>query len=110
MTKQQLILIAASFVYLAVLSATAWFSRATKRRFTGALLGGLAVAAVGLGVEFLAHKLGWWHYPFVQTSYGPPLMYPLIVLVFAALALIGWRLTRRFGWRGQTAFLIALAI
>jgi hypothetical protein len=109
-TKQQSILIAASFVYLAVLVATAWFTRATKRRITGALLGGLAVAIVGLGVEFLAHKLGWWHYPFVHTPFGPLLMYPVIVLIFAALALIGWRLTRGFGLRGQAAFLIVLAI
>ena len=103
-------MIAASGVYLAVLLAAAWFTRAIKRRIIGALLGGLAVGVVGPGVEFLAHKLGWWHYPFVQTPYGPPLMYPLIVLVFAALALIGWRVTRRFGWRGQATFLIALAV
>jgi hypothetical protein len=37
-------------------------------------------------------------------------MYPTVVLMFAVLALIGWRITRRFGWRGQEAFLFSLAI
>ena len=110
MTNQRLILIAASGVYLAVLVAIAYFTRATRKRITGAFLGGLAVAIVGPGVEFLAHKLGWWHYPFVNTPYGPPLIYPAVVLMFATLALIGWRVTRRFGWRGQVAFLVVVAI
>jgi len=110
MTTPQLILIAASCVYLVVMVVIAYFTRATKRRATGALIGGVAVGIVGVGVECLAHTMGWWRYPFVGTSYGPPLMYPVVVPMFAALALIGWRITRRFGWRGQTAFLCAVAI
>ena len=110
MTTQQLILIAASGVYLVVMVLTAYFTRATRRRVTGALLGGAAVGLVGVGVECLAHAQGWWRYPSVETPYGPPLMYPAVVLLFAALALIGWRITRRFGWRGQAAFLGAVTI
>ena len=103
-------MIAASCVYLAVLVAVVYLTRATRRRFTAALIGGVAVGVVGVGVELLAHTLGWWHYPFVDTPYGPPLIYPVVVLMFAALSLLGWRLTRRFGWRGQAVFLGALAI
>jgi hypothetical protein len=110
MTTQQLILIAASCVYLVVMVVTAYFTRATRRRVTGALFGGVAVGLVGVGVESLAHAMGWWRYPSVETPYGPPLMYPVAVLLFAALALIGWRVTRRFGWRGQAAFLCAVTI
>jgi hypothetical protein len=110
MTTQQLILIAASCVYLVVMVVTAYFTRATRRRVTGALIGGVAVGIVGVGVECLAHAVGWWRYPSVETPYGPPLMYPFVVLLFAALALIGWRVTRRFGWRGQAAFLCVVAI
>ena len=73
-------------------------------------MGGIAVAGVGVGIENLAHTLGWWRYPFVETPGGPPLMYPVVALLFAALALIGWRITRRFGSRGQAAFLIAVTL
>jgi hypothetical protein len=110
MTTQQAMMIGATCVYLAVLVATIYFTRATVRRVAGAFIGGVAVGVVGVGVEALAHALGLWRYPSVETPYGPPLMYPAIVLLFAALALIGWRVTRRYGWRGQATFLIALAI
>lgn len=110
MTTPRLILLAATCVYLAALVAAAYFTRATARRVAGALIGGVAVGAAGMGVETLAHTMGWWRYPSVETLYGPPLMYPALVLLFAALALIGWRVTRRFGWHGQATFLVALAV
>src|SRR5262245_54602499 len=98
MTTPQVILIVASCVYAVVLIVTAYFTRATRKRITGALSGGVAVAVVGVGIEYLAHARGWWHYPFSDTTYGPPLIYPVVVLLFAAVALVGWRVTRRFGW------------
>ena len=110
MTTEQFILIAAGFVYLGLLVAAVYFTRATVRRVAGALMGGVAVGVVGVVIEMLAHTLGWWRYPFVETTYGPPLMYPVLIFLFAAFALVGWRLTRRFGWRGQAAFLVAFAI
>ena len=110
MTPTELILIVANCVYLVVVVVVAYFTRATRRRVTGALLGGAAVGLVGVGVESLAHAMEWWRYPSIDTPYGPPLMYPVVVLMFAALALVGWRVTRRFGWRGQVAFLCAVAI
>ena len=106
----QLVLIAASCVYLIVMAVTAYVTRATRKRVTAALIGGAAVGLVGVGIECLAHAMGWWRYPFVETAYGPPLIYPVVVLLFAALALIGWRVTRRFGWRGYAVFLSAVTI
>src|SRR4029077_8745136 len=37
-------------------------------------------------------------------------IYPLLVVAFAFLALIGWRATRRFGGRGLKVFLGILAV
>ena len=37
-------------------------------------------------------------------------MYPLLVVAFAFLALIGWRVMCRFGLRGLTVFLAILAV
>lgn len=104
------ILLLATGVYITVLTVVTYFSRATRLRFLGALAGGLAVAVVGVGVEALAHTMGWWQYPSVETSYGPLLMYPVIILAWAIYSLIGWRVMRRFGWRGQVVFLAAVTL
>ena len=104
MNLQQLLL-AATGVYLVFLCAVVYFTRATARRVLGALAGGVAVAVAGFGVERLCQALGLWHYPSDDSGRGPLLMYPLLALVWAALALIGWRVVRRFGWRGEAVFL-----
>jgi hypothetical protein len=104
------LLILASCVYVALLVAAVYFTRATMRRVFGALAGGGAVALVGAGVEALAHVQGWWRYTSDDTPYGPLAIYPLLVVAFAFLALIGWRVTRRFGSRGLIVFLVILAV
>jgi hypothetical protein len=110
MTTPQQILIAASCVYLVVIVITAYLTRATGRRVIGALMGGIAVGVLGVAIERLAHAMGWWRYPFVEAAYGPLLIYPVVVFLFGALALVGWRVTRRFGWRGQAVFLSAVTM
>jgi len=109
MKTQQAILVGLC-IYPLILAATTYFTRATRRRFLGAVAGGLSVAVVGVGVEVLAHALGLWRYPSIEQPYGPPLLYPLAVVVFAILALLGWRVMRWFGWRGEIVFLTALAV
>jgi hypothetical protein len=104
------ILILASCVYLSLLVATIYFTGATPRRVVGALTGGVAVAVVGAGVEALAHGRAWWSYPSDDTPIGPVGMYPALVVLVAFLALIGWIVARRFGWRGTVVFLSALAV
>jgi hypothetical protein len=107
MTIYQAIYIAIG-VYLMLLAVTTYFARPTKRRFLGALAGGIAVAVVGVGIESLFHTLGFWHYPSVEEPYGPVALYPLVVVVFTMLALIGWRVMRRFGWPGWITFIAVL--
>jgi hypothetical protein len=97
-------------IYLTLLIAAVHFTRATPRRVCGALAGGTAVAVVGVGVEIVMHRLGVWRYPGIDTAYGPRLMYPLVVLVFALLALIGWRVGRRWGRRSLVVFLGAVTV
>ena len=70
----------------------------------------MAVAVIGVGVEVLLQTLGFWHYPSADQPYGPPLMYPLIVVMWTVLALFGWRVMRRFGWRGLMVFLITVTV
>jgi hypothetical protein len=65
---------------------------------------------VGVGIEVLFQTLGFWHYPSVDQRYGPVLMYSLIVLMWDGYSLMGWRVMRRFGWRGETVFLAVVAV
>ena len=105
-----LILILAWCVYGSLLVAAVYFTRATPRRVVGALAGGGVVALVGVGVEAWGHARGWWRYTADDTPYGPPAIYPLLVVAFAFLALIGWRVMQRFGGRGLAVFLGILAV
>jgi hypothetical protein len=107
MTIYQAISIAIG-VYLALLALTISLARPGRRRLLGALAGGVAVAVVGVGIESLFHILGFWRDPSVEEPYGPVALYPLVVVVFAMLTLVGWRIMRRFGWRGWIAFLAIL--
>ena len=68
------------------------------------------MAVVGVGIEVLFQSLGFWHYPSADNSYGPPLMYLLVVVMWAMLALLGWRVMRRFGWGGWLMFLTAVTV
>jgi hypothetical protein len=104
------ILILAWCVYGSLLIAAIYFTRATTRRVLGALAGGGAVALLGTGIEALGHSRGLWRYTADDTPIGPLAMYPLLVVAFAFLALIGWRVIRRFGMRGLVVFLSILAV
>src|SRR4051812_4570885 len=90
MTIYQAIYIAIG-VYLTLLAVTTYFARPTRRRFLGALAGGVAVAVVGVGIESLFHNLGFWHYPSVGEPYGPVALFPLLGGGFSMAALFGRR-------------------
>ena len=109
MSPQQLLLVGMG-VYLAYLCAAVYFTRASVRRVLGALVGGVVVAVFGFGVELVCQALGQWHYPSDDTGRGPLLMYPSLALHWATLALIGWRVMRRYGWRGEAVFLASVAL
>jgi len=109
MNAQQLVLL--DCICLALLAAVTFFTRATPIRFLAAIIGGVAATAVGIGFDVLGHSLGWWHYVGVATPYGPPLMYVAVGLWYGVgLALVGWRIARRFGSRGQLAFIVFMAV
>lgn len=107
MTIYQAIYIAMG-VYLAMFAVILVVTRPNRRRFLGALAGAVSVAVVGVGIESLFHILGFWRYPSVDQPYGPVAIYPLVVVVFTGVALIGWRIMRRFGWAGELIFLAIL--
>src|SRR5260370_25013326 len=61
--------------------------------------------------DVVASRRGWWHYPSVTGSQAPLAWYVAAALWYgAALGLVGWRVIRRFGGAGLTAFLVTFAI
>jgi len=96
-------------LYLAVLVAVAFFTRATARRIAGALAGGTAFGVVALGIIALGEKARWWH---MEITWQPYFL-TLLLVGFALggyIYLITWRIARRFGWRGLGVVVILAAV
>jgi len=99
--------LASCVVFIVIAFAT----RATLSRIVAALVGGAVAASVAIGADSIAYSLAWWHYPAVTTPFGPLFVYVAIFFGWGAgFALIGWRLTRRFGWRGQFATILFVSL
>jgi hypothetical protein len=107
MTTQQLHLF--NGLYLALFLVVALLTRATARRIAGALGGGAAIGAVGLGIVALGERAGWWHMAIPWEPYFLALML-IDFAVSGFLFLITWRIARRFGRRGLVVTLLVLAL
>ena len=108
MTTAQLILM--NGVYLVVLIAVVYLTRASIRRVAGALAAGVAIGLVALGSLALGEKIGWWQIPMQWTPLLLFLLYSSLVISCAPIYLVIWRVVRRYGWRGLAAFAVAAAI
>jgi hypothetical protein len=93
-----------TYVDIAAFVAAASLTRPTLRRLAGAVAGAAAFVLVGLLSAREAFFLGWWRLALTEMPPVPGSLYVADVLCYAAtLALVSWRITRRFGWRGQAA-------
>ena len=108
MTPWQIIVVTCA--YLVELVAVVYFTRATSRRFVGALVGGAAVGLMGIGVIVLGNALGLWRVPIVWTPYFVALFYLGFAVSVTPIYLVTWRLARRFAWRGLAVFIGIVAI
>lgn len=89
-------LVATFTIFVAVAALT----RARARRIAGAVASVLVFTTLSAPMDELAARLGWWTYP--SSPPHPPLpVYLGQAFVFVGnVALIGWRVQRRFGARG----------
>ena len=92
-----------------VFAVAALFTRAPVRRIAAALVGGVVFAAGNVGWDVVGLHAGWWHYPGFG-AHGPLVWYAAGSLGFMGIALVGWRVTRRFGGRGLLVFLAAFSV
>ena len=97
----------------AIFALCAYFTRANLRRTAGGLLGSLAYSLVQYAWDRAAAVAGWWSYPGYENTGGLPMpaaIYLFSGLVFGGFGLIGWRIARRFGWKGLLGFLAAWSV
>jgi hypothetical protein len=89
--------------------ASAYFTRANGRRILSALAGAVAYGVLTYSWDRAAGSLGWWHYPYAPAIARTmlALYVPAGLVAGGAFGLVGWRLIRRFGWRGLAGFLLA---
>jgi hypothetical protein len=87
---------------LAVFCVVALVTRAGARRVAGAVCSALVFTALSARIDNLAARQGWWLYPSCVSPSHPPLAVYLgqALLFVGTIALIGWRVQRRFGTRG----------
>jgi hypothetical protein len=107
MTTQQILLM--DCLYLVLLGAVVYFTRATLQRVAGALAGGAPAGLLALGAIALGEAQGWWRLPSGSVPYFRIQLFIGLTISMAPSFLVLWRVTRRFGWRGLAVFLGAVA-
>ena len=98
-TRFQIIYLVAT---LAIFGAVVFFSRARARRVAGAVCSVIVFTALSAPIDNFGARHDLWTYPSCLNPPHPPLLvYVGQALMFVGtIALIGWRLERRFGTRG----------
>ena len=107
MTTQQLHLF--SGLYLVILAAVIFLTRATPRRTGGALAGAAVDGVVALGTIAFGERAGWWHMAIGWEPYFLMLLWVDFTLG-GFVFLITWRIARRFGARGLAVVLVLAAV
>lgn len=106
LTAQQALLIG-SVVAPMLFAICTYFTRANIRRVISALAGGVAYGSINYGWDEVAIRFGWWSYPgWLAKGHGPLALYLLASIVGSGMGLIGWRIVRRWGWKGLVGFLL----
>ena len=90
----------------------AYLTHATRRHILGAVVGVFLYAVVNYVWDRAASAFGWWTYP-AWSANG---QFPLIAYLLAGIVgggtfgLVGWRIIRRWHWKGLVGYLLFWAI
>ena len=90
----------------------AYLTHATLRHILGAIAGAFLYAVVNYAWDRAAAIFGWWTYPAWSANGQFPLTGYFLAGVVGggAFGLIGWRIIRRWHWRGYVAYLLFWAV
>jgi len=101
-------LVSLTFLALALLVGAAYISRARAMRVAGSVLGATVFSVF---VTVVPISMGWRRFVALQhPSQSLAFLFAIAVVYGAIIALAGWRIARRFGWRGMTAFVIVVSV
>ena len=91
---------------------SAYFTHATRRHILGAVVGAGLYSLINYLWDRLAANFGCWTYPAWSADGQFPLTaYALAGIVGGgAMGLIGWRIIRRWHWKGFAGFLLFWAV
>lgn len=102
-------LVASAFSVLLFLLC-AWLTKASYWRIAAALMGGLVAAGLNVGWDVVAFQTGWWTYGPAQ-AHAPILAYaPTLFWFGGGLGLVGWRMIREWGARGELGFFLGFTL
>jgi len=90
--------------------AASYFTRATKRRVLGALVGGAIAGMALIPAIVLGNTVGWWKVPLTFRPGFFVLFYISAVVSCSPIYLVTWRVARKFGWHGLALVLIVVAV
>ncbi|HEV7844376.1 MAG TPA: hypothetical protein VGO69_11815 [Pyrinomonadaceae bacterium] len=108
MSVQKLIFMILAAVVLFI--AATFFTRAKQRRALAALVGGIVGTLCGELGDIAGYHLGLWHYAGATPSHAPQSAYVAVSLAVGGAALVGWRVSRRFGLRGLAIFICVIGV
>ncbi len=96
------------FMLWILLGVVVYFTRAPLLRLSGSLAGGVVFVLLFFAEHRLASASGWLHFRWIVTPQSQLLVYLAATPLGAILLLLGWRIIRKFGWRGQMVFVAAV--
>jgi hypothetical protein len=108
MTTHPLTLVTAAYFVEFVI--VAYLTRATSRRLFGALVGGVVVALMMLGMIAFCESAGWWRIPIASTPFLATMLAIGLAISVSPIYLVTWRIARRFGLRGLVISTIIVTI
>ncbi len=75
-----------------------YFTKPNRKRLFGAFVAGITFGGLNIFADIIAYGYGWWRYKnSINISYAPlPYYIPSTLVLGCGLALVGWRIARRY--------------
>jgi serine/threonine protein kinase len=100
-----------AYADIAAFGVAVYFCRPTLRRLLGACAGAAVFVLLFHTLAQVFRSVGWWRFALSDMPPMPVLLPVLGTACWATmLALISWRVTRRFGWTGQVSLIGIMSV